>query len=283
MAGKSRLGKGLDALIPAAESAIDASDIQEAAIEKIRPNPHQPRKRFAEEELTELANSIKSHGVIQPLVVRSEENGRYTLIAGERRLEASKRAGLRQVPVVFREADDLALVELALVENVQRADLNPLEAAEAYRQLHQEFNLSHKDIAVKVGKSRVAITNTMALLDLSKKVRQALVDGEISEGHGRALKGLDSGKAQEAALQSVVKQALNVRQTEDLVRKLQGRKTPSKKKKPLDPELEDLQNRLRDAFGTKVSLQKSGKGGRISLHYFSDEELNALIDKLLND
>lgn len=282
MAKQSRLGRGLDALIPSSESAIEAGDVSQIAVSQIQPNPHQPRKKFKEAELAELAESIRAHGVIQPLIVRGNGEG-YTLIAGERRLQAAKLAGLSAVPAVLREADDQALVEIALVENVQRSDLSPLEAAEAYRQLQQDFGLAHKEIAKRVGKSRVAVTNTLALLELSQKVKQALVDGLISEGHGRALKGLESDKAQNAALQSVISNDLSVRQTEELVRKLLGRKTKSKKKAQLSPELVSLQDRLREALGTKVSVQPSGKGGRISLHYYSDEELNALIEKLLDE
>ncbi len=283
MAGRSRLGKGLDALIPSGESAIEASNVSQVAISQIKPNPHQPRKNFKQEELAELAESIKSLGVIQPLIVRGGEGQKYTLIAGERRLQASKLAGLHEVPVVLRDASEQDLVELALVENVQRADLSPLESAEAYRHLHQDFGLSHKEIAQRVGKSRVAITNTLSLLELSKAVKQALVDEQISEGHGRALKALEAEKAQKAALQSVIQNELSVRQTEELVRKMLGRRPEKKKKVALSPELASLQDRLRESLGTKVSMQSSAKGGRITLHYYSDEELNALIEKLLEN
>ncbi|MQC27168.1 MAG: ParB/RepB/Spo0J family partition protein [Chloroflexi bacterium] len=284
MANKSRLGKGLDALIPPAESAIPQGDLQQIPVANIRPNPHQPRNQFAEEQLSELAESIRTHGVIQPLIVRQATGGgQYTLIAGERRLQAARLAGLDTVPVVFREADDQTLVELALVENVQRADLSPLEAAEAYQQLHEEFNLAHKDIAARVGKSRVAITNTIGLLDLSKDVKQALAGGEISEGHARALKALENDKAQNAALQSILRQGLNVRQSEELVRKLKGGKISQAKQRPASAETEALQARLRDALGTKVNLQHGAKGGRITLYYYSDEELDSLLGKLLDD
>jgi ParB family chromosome partitioning protein len=283
MAKQSRLGRGLDSLIPAGDSSIDSANIHQIDIELIRPNPHQPRKHFIEEELAELAESIRAHGIIQPLIVRSGQDDQFTLIAGERRLQAAKQAGLAIVPIVQRDADDQELVEIALVENVQRSDLSPLESAEAYRQLHHDFGLAHKEIAKRVGKSRVAVTNTLSLLDLGTKVKQALVDGLISEGHGRALKGLESAKAQSAALQSVIRNELNVRQTEELVRKLLGRKPKSVKKGQLSPEMAGLQDRLRESFGTKVDLKPSANGGRISMHYYSDEELNALIDKLLND
>ncbi|MBX3047919.1 MAG: ParB/RepB/Spo0J family partition protein [Anaerolineales bacterium] len=276
----SRLGKGLDALIPR-ESEISASDVHQAAVENIRPNPHQPRTVFQPEQLQELAESIRMHGVIQPLIVKRGPGDGYTLIAGERRWQAAKLAGLTHVPVVLREADDQALMELALIENVQRADLSPLEAAEAYQQLHKDFGLSHELIAQRVGKSRVAITNTIGLLELSAAVKQALAAGRISEGHGRALKALDGDKAQNAALATVLSQNLNVRQTEELVRKLKGHKPAAPVKRPPSADVSALQAELRDALGTKVSLQHSGKGGKITLFYYSDEELDALIARLL--
>jgi ParB family chromosome partitioning protein len=281
MAGKIRLGKGLDALIPPKESALKASDVQQISVARIKPNPHQPRSSFPKEQLAELADSIRAHGVIQPLIVKQTGSSAFTLIAGERRLHAAKLAGLEEVPVVLREADDQALVEVALVENVQRADLSPLEAADAYHQLHEEFRLSHEQIAERVGKSRVAITNTIGLLDLSETVKKALANGQISEGHGRALKALDNPQAQAAALRTIIAQDLNVRQTEVLVRKLKGFK-PKKVRKPTAPaEIRALQNELRDALGTKVNLQHSSKGGRITLFYYSDEELDHLVSSLL--
>jgi len=281
MAGKIRLGKGLDALIPPKESALTLSDVQQISVDQIKPNPHQPRSTFPKEQLAELADSIKAHGVIQPLIVKRGVPGQYTLIAGERRLHAARLAGLEEVPVVLREADDQALVEVALVENVQRADLSPLEAADAYQQLHREFRLSHDQIAERVGKSRVAITNTIGLLDLSEPVKKAIANGQISEGHGRALKALDTGQAQAAALRTIISQDLNVRQAELLVRKLKGYK-PKKVRKPTAPaEIRALQNELQEALGTRVNLQHSSKGGRITLYFYSDEELDSLVARLL--
>lgn len=282
MASKSRLGKGLDALIPPSDSQINGDNLLQVPVEQINLNPQQPRSVFDADELAELADSIKAHGVIQPLIVRKDQaRDQYTLIAGERRLQAAKLAHLALVPVVLREANEQELLELALVENVQRSDLSPLESAEAFRHLHQDFNLSHKEIAERVGKSRVAVTNTMALLELSLKVREALAKRKISEGHGRAIHALESDKAQESALATVLHQALNVRQTEELVRKLQGRQKKSKASKTLSPDMQSLQDQLRDSLGTKVKLNPSSKGGKILLHYYSDEELNALVDKLL--
>jgi ParB family chromosome partitioning protein len=278
---KSRLGRGLDSLIPPADSALKQSDVQQVAVGAIRPNPHQPRTRFAKEQLAELADSIRTHGVIQPLIVKEERNGRYILIAGERRWQAAQLAGLETVPVVLREASDQELVEVALIENVQREDLGPLESAEAYLQLHNEFGLSHEQIASRVGKSRVAITNTIGLLELSEQVKRAIAAGEISEGHGRALKALENSQAQNAALRSIIAQGLSVRQAEELVRKLRGVK-PKKASKPSQPaNIRDLQDKLRDTLGTKVNLQHSRKGGHITVFYYSDEELDSLVARLL--
>ena len=272
----------MNALIPPSDSQVTPDNLLQIPVEKIKVNPHQPRSIFDADELAELAASIKTHGVIQPLIVRQDQDeNHYTLIAGERRFQAAKLGQLTHVPVVLREANEQELVEIALVENVQRSDLSPLESAEAYRHLHHDFNLSHKEIAEKVGKSRVAITNTMALLELSSKVRQALANKKITEGHGRALHSLENDKAQDSALSIVVKQELNVRQTEALVRKIQGRKKNLKVSAELSPELQSLEDQLRDSLGTKVKLSPSSKGGKILLHYYSDEELNALVDKLL--
>jgi ParB family chromosome partitioning protein len=281
MARKSGLGKGLDALIPPAESALPSGGVAQIAVGNIVPNPRQPRSNFDTEELDELAASIREHGVIQPLVVKQgETEGRYTLIAGERRLQAARRAGLTQVPAVIREADGQQLLEIALIENVQRADLGPLEAAEAFQQLKDEFGLSDEAIAARVGKSRVAITNTRTLLELSNPVKTALAEGKITEGHARALKGRATAKAQQAALETVLNQGLNVRQTEELVRRLNGQKSSPKPAVKNPPEIRDLESRLEDSLATKVSLKYSPTGGLITIRYYSDEELNALVDKL---
>ena len=281
MSRRSGLGKGLDALIPGGESAIPSSGIDQLPVNHIANNPKQPRTKFDAGELAELANSIREHGVIQPLVVtKGEEDGQYVLIAGERRLQAAKLAGLSQIPAIIREASHQEYLLLALVENVQRADLSPLETAEAYKNLVEEFKFTQEQVAERVGKSRVAVTNTLSLLDLSIAVKEALAEGEISEGHARALKGL-SAQSQSAALQTVINKELNVRQAEELARKLKGKKPPTKPKPPLDPDILELQLRLRDTLGTKVGLKHGKKGGAITLYYYSDEELNALVDRLL--
>jgi ParB family chromosome partitioning protein len=277
------LGKGLDALIPAeAEEGGPPTGVLQVPVEDIVPNPRQPRRSFGEEELRELAESIREHGVLQPLIVKpAEEDEPYELIAGERRLQGAKMAGLPSVPVIVRQVSEQAHLELALIENLQRTDLNPLEAAEGYRQLAEDFELSHEAIAERVGKSRTAVSNTLRLLKLGPSVQQALWEGKITEGHARALLGLPSAQAQSAALRTVLKSSLNVRQTEDLVRRLNGERKAKPRPRKRSPELADLEAQLREALGTKVTLQGRGRGGRVVIHYYSDEELNALIERLL--
>jgi ParB family chromosome partitioning protein len=289
MAQRKGLGKGLDALIPGGKSTSSApsgfvssggSGVQQVAVELIQRNPSQPRLTFKEDDLNELAASIREHGVIQPLIVLPSKDGTYTLIAGERRLQASKRAGLKTVPVITREANNQELLELALIENVQRADLNAMEEAEAYRHLVEDFGLSHEMVAKRVGKSRVAVTNTLRLLGLADTVKQALVDGRLTEGHARALLALSTQKAQASALQMVLNLSLSVRQTEELVRKLAGQK-PLKAVKPKKPaDVNDVEKRLQKSLGTEVSLKYGKKGGSITIYYHSDEELDALLEKM---
>ncbi|MDH3942520.1 MAG: ParB/RepB/Spo0J family partition protein [Anaerolineae bacterium] len=280
MTRKTGLGKGLDALIPPSESALPEASVDQIPVENIQSNPRQPRTIFDDVELDELTASIKEHGMLQPLVVtRGVNPDEYILIAGERRLQAAKRANLERVPVIKREASDQELLELAIIENVQRADLSPLEAAEAYQRLKDEFRLSDAEIAKKVGKSRVAITNTRTLLELSQGVREALASRLISEGHARALKPL-SEKAQGASLKTVIDKQLNVRQTEALVRKLKGVRPKRAVKTKASPEMQSIEGQLRDALGTKVVVNNTSKGGKIIIHYYSDEELNDLIERL---
>jgi ParB family chromosome partitioning protein len=284
MAQRTGLGKGLDALIPAGgknqPAAGGAGGIQQVAVEAIRPNPRQPRIHFKEEELAELAASIREHGVIQPLIATPKSDGTYTLIAGERRWQASQKAGLRTVPVITRQASNQELIEIALIENVQRADLNSLEEAEAYRQLVEEFGLSHEAVAKRVGKSRVAVTNTLRLLGLADIVKQALVDGKLTEGHARALLALSTQKAQASALQIVLNLSFNVRQTEEYVRKLAGQKPVKAKKPTRNADVNDVEKRLQHSLGTKVSLKHGKRGGTVTIYYYSGEELNALLEKL---
>ena len=282
MAQRTGLGKGLDALIPGGkDSPSIAGGVMQAAVESIARNPRQPRVQFDARELDELAASIREHGIIQPLIVSPGKNNGYILIAGERRLQAAKKAGLQTVPVILRQASDRQHLELALIENVQRADLGPLEEADAYQQLIQDFGLSQEQVAERVGKSRVAVTNTLRLLGLSQRVKQALAEEQITEGHARALLGLTSAKAQEAALQTVLKLFLSVRQTEGLVRKLGGEKPKAKVKSKPAADVADIERRLRASLGTKVALKHGKKGGAVTIYYYSDEELDTLLERLL--
>lgn len=274
----------MDALLPTMESSLPESGIKLISTGDINPNPRQPRAKIDPAELEELALSIREHGVIQPLIVTEDESsGKYTLIAGERRLQAAKLIPLAEIPVIVREASEQQLVELALVENIQRADLGPLEAAEAYRQLSEDFSLSHEEIADRVGKNRVTITNTLRLLKLPEDAKAALVGGEISEGHARALLALATSEAQSAALRTVLKNDLNVRQTEELVRKIGGEK-PKKEAAPSpDPATIEIEERLRQRLRTRVTLNQKKKGGTLTIHYYSSEELETILDLILRD
>lgn len=288
MTKKTGLGRGLDALIPAGEFSPESetpenfSGYNSLPIAAINRNPRQPRSQMNQEELEELATSIRKNGILQPLIVSpTDEEGKYTLIAGERRLIAAGMAGLDTVPVIVREASEQERLQLALIENVQRADLTPLEAAEAYRQLAVDFNQTHEQISEQVGKSRVSITNTLRLLNLPEDVQKALAADEISEGHARAILGLPNAQAQSAVLRAIIKHDLNVRKTEDLVRKYLGQRPPVTTNATPKPDVSYLEERLRQRLGTRVSLHPRKKGGTLVIHYYSDEELDALILRIL--
>jgi ParB family chromosome partitioning protein len=281
MTPKRGLGRGLGALIPT--SAPEAETID---VDLIVSNPHQPRSPVDPESLSTLAESIREHGVIQPLLVtRVQPEGGgpavHQLIAGERRLQAARMAGLARVPVVVKEASSSEVLELALVENLQRADLNPLEEAQAFRRLADEFGLTQETIAAGVGRSRTAVANALRLLTLSDELKASLAGGEISEGHARALLGLPSEAQRRHAWQRVVERGLSVRETEALVRQWPAAaRTKASQRRP-DPELAHLEERLRAALGTRVSLRRGRRGGRLTIHFYSDEELEALLGRLL--
>ncbi len=279
---KSGLGRGLSALIPSAGGGVDEVDI-----DLIVPNPHQPRASLNQQALEELAESIRAHGVIQPLLVsRSPERaGVYQLIAGERRLQAGRLAGLQRMPVVVREAASKELLELALVENVQREDLTPLEEAQAYRRLMDEFTMTQEAVAERVGRSRVAVTNTLRLLALPAEVKAALAGGDITEGHARALLGLPSEGQRVELCRTIVEQGLTVRATEELVRRWNERSEAAEgdrggKARPRDPDVAAIEERLRNILGTKVQLVWGRKGGRLTIHFYSEDDLENLIDIL---
>lgn len=283
MSPKGGLGKGLNALIPdSVTNGLGGENL--IAVDKILPNPRQPRQEMNPEGLQELADSIREHGVLQPLIVtHSAEQDGYVLIAGERRLRAARLAGLSLVPAIIRQATDQERLELALIENIQRADLTPLETAAAFQHLHESFGLSHEEIARRVGKNRVTVTNTLRLLKLPEAVQSALAQEKISEGHARALLALASSQAQLAALQTILQHGLAVRQTEELVRRLTGEKSVTPTPPPPSPEMKELQERLSSAMGTRVTLKHGKKGGTVTIHYYSQEELDAIIHRFVKD
>jgi ParB family chromosome partitioning protein len=276
----SALGRGLESLIP--QRATTAGAVAEIPLARIAPNPHQPRHHWDDEELDALAASIREHGVLQPVLVTETLDG-YQLIAGERRVRAARRAGLERIPALVRQLAERDQLEVALVENVQRADLDPIEEALAYRQLIDEFGLTQERVAERVGRARATVANTLRLLDLHHEVQAAIGDGRISEGHGRAIGGLGVD-AQPHVLGSVVGQGLSVRQTEELVRRLKDareRVAPAPAPRRLDPDLERVEEDLRQRLGTKVILNRSRRGGRIVIEYYSDEELARLYERLI--
>jgi ParB family transcriptional regulator, chromosome partitioning protein len=276
---QSGLGRGLASLIP---QRAQPNGITEIPLARIEPNPRQPRQRFDANELEALAASIGEHGVLQPILVTETLDG-YQLIAGERRFRAARLAGLERIPAVIRQLADRAQLEVALVENLQRADLGPMEEAAAYRSLVTDFDLTHEEIARRVGRAKSTITNTLRLLDLDPAVQGALVDGTLSEGHARALAGLPI-EQQGRVGRTVVEQELSVRQTEELVRRLREPRESRATAEPshrLDPDLERVEDDLRRVLGTKVTLARSRKGGRIVIEFYSDEELGQLYDRLI--
>jgi ParB family chromosome partitioning protein len=273
------LGRGLAALIP--QRAAGQAGPVEIPLDRIRPNPGQPRVRFADAELATLTASIREHGVLQPILVTETIDG-YQLVAGERRWRAARAAGLERIPAVVRQLDTATQLEIALVENLQREDLDPIEAAHGFRRLIDEFGFSQEQVAIRVGRARSTVTNTLRLLEASPLVQQAVIDRTISEGHARALGGL-SVEHQEHVVGSVIDQDLSVRQTEELVRRL---RTPRPATAAAtvdaarDPDLDRVEEDLRQALGTKVSLARTRRGGRIVIEYYSDEELGRLYDRL---
>ncbi len=287
---KRGLGRGLGALIPLTEAG---PGLMEVSIETIMPNPRQPRQSLDPQALTELADSIREHGLIQPLIVSKvsaetqiPDTGirapvsefRYQLIAGERRWEAAKLAGLTKVPVIVKEATPQQTLELALVENLQRADLNPLEEAGAYRQLMDEFGLTQEQVAERVGKSRVTVANSVRLLRLPDQVKKELMEGRISEGHARAILALEKLADQLTVLEAIIKRGLNVRQTEEMVRRVTAGPHPKRPGQPPSPETKALEDEFREALGTKVRLFRSKKGGKLVIRFYSEEELQAIYD-----
>jgi ParB family chromosome partitioning protein len=272
------LGRGLAALIP--QRAPTATGSIDIPLARIRENPRQPRLRMDDAALASLTESIRQHGVIQPILVTETIDG-YTLVAGERRVRAARMVGLDHVPAIVRQLADRQQLELALVENLQREDLDPMEAAHAYRQLMDEFSFTQEDLATRVGRARSTVANTLRLLDLHPTVQEALASSLISEGHARAIGGLPT-EAQAPAVTSVIADDLSVRQTEELVRRV---REPRPERVPAqaaaDPDAERVEEDLRRSLGTKVRLTRTRRGGRIVIEYFGEEELARLYQRLV--
>lgn len=273
------LGKGLAALIPT--TSPGGSALQEIEITSIKPNPAQPRRSFDAEDLSELALSIAAHGVLQPIIVVEGASG-YVLIAGERRLRAASRAGLTAIPAIVRTANEQERLEIALVENIQRADLNALDEANAYRHLIDDFGLTQEQVSQRVGRSRPTIANSLRILETAPEVQQAVADGVISGGHARALASAEGPARQQVLLATVVARSLSVRQTENLVASARnGSGSPRREVEPAaDPDLQHMEARMREALGTKVTIASGRKGGRITIAWYDDEDLGRLVDRL---
>ncbi len=279
---KQALGRGLGALIPDIEkSEAPPRDFFYCDILLIQPNRFQPRQQFPEAELEELSQSIKEQGILQPLLVREENDG-FQLIAGERRLRAAKKAGLTQVPVIIKQISDSKLLELSIVENIQRADLNPIEESEAYHRLITEFNLTQDEAATRVGKSRSAVANFLRLRQLPESIKTSIQDGELTMGHARALLGTSNNTQQLVAWRAVIKKGLSVRDTEDLVRALKDEKKKPKvrRKSAEDHYLMSLAEDLSRHFGTKVTIKRSGLKGKVEIEFYSNDDLDRLIKSL---
>ncbi|TKI58118.1 ParB/RepB/Spo0J family partition protein [Brevibacillus antibioticus] len=273
------LGKGLNALITS-NLIEEGEQVKEVSLNEIRPNPYQPRKEFEQSAIDELAQSIKEHGIIQPLIVRKSIKG-YELVAGERRLRAAKVAGLKEVPVVVKAYTDQQLMEIALIENLQRENLNPLEEAEAYDKLISHHDYTQEQLAQKIGKSRPHVANMLRLLQLPEKIRKMVSAGELSMGHSRALLGVTDKKVQQQLANDVVEKGLSVRQLEELVKQLNvSRETKKKKPAKNEPVLIQMEERLRSRFGTSVKIKKGSKRGKIEIDFYSQEDLERIIDML---
>ncbi len=276
------LGQGLAALIKTETSSNDSAYKESFDIKNIEPNPYQPRMRINPEDLIELADSIREKGVIQPLIItKSEESEKYHLIAGERRLKAAQLAGLKRVPVVIKDSSPQEMLELALIENIQREDLNALEEASAFKQLQEDFNLKHSEIAKKVGLSRVAITNKIRLLKLPEQVKEYVLGEEISEGHARAILGLKDDQSICAAANIIIKRNLSVREAEQLVRRISYSKEEHiDKTRQITKEIEELEERITKKLGFNSKINKLTTGGKIVIKFQDDAELRELTERL---
>ncbi|MEI6169768.1 MAG: ParB/RepB/Spo0J family partition protein [Candidatus Saccharibacteria bacterium] len=292
---KNRLGRGLDALIPTdiddfvsealpAELKADGKNVSDISVNDIEPNPHQPRTDFSVSDLKDLADSIKLHGIIQPLVIIKIKPGKYQLVAGERRLRAAKLIALKSVPAIVRTFSEQEQLELAVIENIQRSELKPLEIAIAYTKLIDQFNLTHEQIAKRVGKAPSTVSNSVRLVNLPHAAKIALQKSQITEGHGRAILSLESNVDQSLLLEAILKGGLNVRESEEAARRLKDGANSQKtiKAKEIRSEHLAVTNSLGKFLGTKVGIQKTAKGGKLFIEYYSDEELLRIISQIQN-
>lgn len=278
---KARLGRGLESLFEENPVEMVKNDIVETLkITQIEPNKNQPRKKFDKDKIDALADSIKEHGVIQPIVV-VKNNDMYTIVAGERRWRAAKKAGLKEIPVVVRQYTQQQITQIALIENLQRENLNPIEEALGYQTLINKYNMTQEDVSSKIGKSRSAIANSIRLLSLDEPIQSKLISGEISGGHARALLSIENSEIRTALLENIISKGLNVRQTEALAKQLQKvkpKKTPVMVNEQLQAEINSIENRLSSQLGTKVKLVYGEKRGKIEIEYFGNEDLERILN-----
>jgi ParB family transcriptional regulator, chromosome partitioning protein len=281
---KYGLGKGLGALIPDDLSIQDDKDINKdvnkISINMIRANESQPRKSFDENKLNSLTASIKEHGIIQPLVLKKDEGDTYTIIAGERRWRAAKLAGLKEIPAVIMNVTEKQVLEISLIENIQREDLNPIEEALAYKKLIDDFKLTQEELSERVGKSRTAIANCLRLLNLDLRVQQYVIEGVITEGHGRAILGVEDKNFQFKLAQTVIDEGLSVRETEKLAKNMLHDNKRKRKEKDENPYYIDIEERLKNIFGTKVSIKSGRNKGKIEIEYYSEDDLQRIVELL---
>jgi len=280
VAKRKALGRGLSALFPDTVIAETDKGFFYCPVESISPNPHQPRQNFSDSELTQLADSIKEKGVIQPILVSRIKDG-FQLIAGERRWRAAQKAGLDKIPVLIRDVSPAETLELALIENIQRKDLNPIEESSAYQELVEKFHLTQEALSKRVGKDRSTIANFLRLLKLPAIIQQDLIDGRLTTGHARVLVAMESLSVQMEIRDRIIKKSLSVRQTEDLVKKIVTLKKPKSPKTEIDHYIDSLSKDLQKSLGTKVIIRRKGKKGKIIIDFYSDEDLSRLIDHLL--
>ena len=280
MGKKYGLGKGLGALIPEEKSNNEEDKREYVELNKLKINTNQPRKYFDNEKISELAESIKQHGIIQPILV-NRDGEFFNIVAGERRFRAAKLIGLEKVPVIEMNLDDKEILELSLIENIQRQDLNAIEEAKAYKQLLTEFKIVQEELSTRIGKSRTAISNTLRLLNLDEKVQQYIIEGVLSEGHGRALLGIQNKDNQYKVAEKIIDEKLSVRETERLIKKLNEDQTTTKKEpagNEMNPYYKDIKNRLQDYFGTKVNINKKKNRGKIEIEYYSEDDLQRILE-----